>query len=102
MPDGVNSTAPAPRSDPAVEIARVTAQAAATTPPPAPAPEPAAPAASPDLRLNIERDQASGAFVYKFVNPTTGQVIQQIPSEELLKLRAAAEYVAGRVVDTKA
>jgi flagellar protein FlaG len=95
MSSGVTSNVPAPRSDPAVAVARVTAQAAVTTPLPAPP-------ASPDLRLNIDHDPASGSFVYKFVNPTTGQVIQQIPSEELLKLRAAAEYAAGRVINTKA
>ncbi|THD79953.1 MAG: hypothetical protein E7812_08535 [Phenylobacterium sp.] len=87
-----------------MELARPASQpAAVATPAPAPAPAAvAAPPVSPDLRLNIDQDPASGTFVYKFVNPTTGQVIQQIPSEDLLKLRAAAEYAAGRVINTKA
>jgi hypothetical protein len=29
-------------------------------------------------------------------------VIEQLPDEEILKLRASAEYSAGRVLDTKA
>ncbi|HEX3699500.1 MAG TPA: flagellar protein FlaG [Phenylobacterium sp.] len=98
MPSGITSNGLAPRSDPAVEVARASAQAA---PAPAPAAAPQ-PTAAQDLRLNIEHDQASGSFVYKFVDPTSGRVIQQIPSEDLLKLRAAAEYSAGKVIDTKA
>ncbi|MDE2487859.1 MAG: flagellar protein FlaG [Alphaproteobacteria bacterium] len=101
MPDGINSNGAAPRSDPAAELARLPAvPAAAHAPSPAPVVQPPAP--TQDLRLNIERDQASGQFIYKFVDPKTGQVIQQIPNEEILRMRTAAEYAAGRVVDTRA
>jgi flagellar protein FlaG len=55
-----------------------------------------------DLRLIIEEDQASGTYLYKTVNRRTGEVIRQLPREEILKLRDEAEYVAGEVIRTKA
>jgi len=55
-----------------------------------------------DLRLVIEEDQASGTFVYKTVNRRTGEVVQQLPQEEVLRLRDAAAYHAGEVIRTKA
>jgi hypothetical protein len=100
MSNGITSNGLPPRSDPAVEFVRAANQAAAHDPAPQPVVQPPAPVQ--DTRLNIERDQASGEFVYKFVDPQTGQVIEQIPNKELLKLRASASYTAGRVVDTKA
>jgi hypothetical protein len=100
MSNGITSNGLPPRSDPAADFARVATQASATEPAPQPVVQPPAP--SPNLRLNIHRDQASGEFVYMFVDPKSGQVIEQIPDKEMLKLRAAAEYAAGRVVDTKA
>ncbi|MBW8816452.1 MAG: flagellar protein FlaG [Caulobacterales bacterium] len=78
-----------------------------------PQPQPAAPAArteapvatgpTPDeLRLVIEMDQASGTYVYKTINRATGEVVQQLPREEILKLRHQVHYAAGGVIDTKA
>ena len=55
-----------------------------------------------DLRLIIEEDKASGTYVYKTVNRRTGEVILQLPREEILKMREESEYVAGVVVRTKA
>jgi flagellar protein FlaG len=55
-----------------------------------------------DMRLVIEEDKASGSYVYKTVNRRTGEVIQQLPRDELLKLRAALNYEAGDVVRAKA
>jgi flagellar protein FlaG len=80
-------------------------------PDPAPVPAPATPTAaeatsnSPapsDLRLVIEEDHAAGCFVYKTVDWRTGAVVQQLPREEMLKLREAADYTAGAVIDTRA
>jgi len=76
-------------------------------------PSPAAPQAesaqasaiAPDLtnlRLVIEEDKAAGCFVYKTVDWRTGAVVQQFPSEELVKLREAPTYVAGAVISTRA
>ncbi len=72
---------------------------------PHPASTPAAPAAGPDpadLRLVIEDDQAAGCFVYKTVDWRTGAVVQQLPREQLLKLREADAYLAGDVIKTRA
>jgi flagellar protein FlaG len=55
-----------------------------------------------DLRLIIEEDKASGTYVYKTVNRRTGEVILQLPREEILKMREESEYVAGVVVRTRA
>lgn len=61
-----------------------------------------APEGPDDLRLIIEEDEASGSCTYKTVNRRTGEVMQQYPREELLKLREDTEYVAGGVIRTKA
>ena len=106
MPDGIASSAPVSPATDAVGQAVRAVQAASPVPAavasPAQSPSPATvrPAGQ-DLRINIVRDQDSGLFVYKFVNPVTGQVVNQIPDEEVLKLRAAAEYSAGRLINTR-
>jgi flagellar protein FlaG len=55
-----------------------------------------------DLRLVIEEDKASGSYVYKTIDRLTGEVVQQLPRDEVLKLKDQAEYEAGNVVRTKA
>jgi len=72
---------------------------------PASSASPAAPAQGSDLadmRLVIEEDKASGSYVYKTVNRVTGEVIQQLPRDQVLKMRDQVDYVAGHVVRTKA
>ena len=72
---------------------------------PQPAPAEASATAAPDsadLRLVIEEDQAAGCFFYKTVDWVTGQVVQQLPREQLLKLRESDAYLAGDVIKTKA
>lgn len=70
----------------------------------APAPTPVAappPSPEPDLRLVIEEGQA-GSFVYKTVDRRTGEVVLQLPREEVLRMRDAEAYVAGAVIATQA
>lgn len=56
-----------------------------------------------DMRLVIEEDaNAGGTYVYKTINRLTGEVILQLPREQLLKLRERVTYAAGDVVRTKA
>jgi len=55
-----------------------------------------------ETRLVIEQDQASGTFIYKTINRLTGEVVQQLPRDEVLKLRDGGQYEAGSVVRTKA
>ncbi len=78
-------------------------------PAPPPRPDPGSKAASQaqssdpvDMRLVIEEDKTSGSYVYKTVNRLTGEVIQQLPRDQLLKLRDQVAYEAGDVVRTKA
>lgn len=66
------------------------------------APRPAPKSEQADLRLIIEEDAAVGAYVYKTVDRHTGEVVSQIPREEVLKMRDRPEYEVGDVVSTKA
>ena len=74
--------------------------------PQGPASQPAAPSAvediSADLRLVIEEDQASGLFIYKTIDRRTGDVVLQLPREEVVKMREARNYRAGALIKTKA
>ena len=54
-----------------------------------------------DLRLVIEEDKASGSYVYKTVDRRTGKVIQQLPRDQVLKLKEQVDYEAGDVVRAK-
>jgi flagellar protein FlaG len=55
-----------------------------------------------DLRLVIEEDKATNSYVYKTVDRATGEVIQQMPREQVLQLREQLDYEAGDVVRAKA
>lgn len=55
-----------------------------------------------DMRLVIEEDKAANSYVYKTINRLTGEVIQQLPREQILKLREETQYEAGDVVRAKA
>lgn len=56
---------------------------------------------TPDLRLVIEEDKASGSYVYKTVDIRTGHVVQQIPREEILRLKETPDYAPGAVVNAR-
>lgn len=77
-------------------------EAAVVAVPPVP-PEPPRPAAEAgaERRLVIEEDAATGAFVYKTLDRVTGEVISQMPREEVLKLRESADYAPGQVIDSR-
>lgn len=55
-----------------------------------------------DMRLVIEEDKVSGSYIYKTVDRRTGEVIQQLPRDQILKLREQLTYEAGDIVRTKA
>lgn len=59
------------------------------------------PAPVADLRLVIE-EVGTGRFVYKTVDRQTGEVISQLPREELVKLAADEDYQAGQIVSSRA
>jgi flagellar protein FlaG len=53
-------------------------------------------------RLVIEEGPQSGSFIYKTLDRVTGEVIKQLPREQVVNLMQAARYSAGSVIDTKA
>ncbi len=59
------------------------------------------PVADADQRLVIQEGAEAGLFVYTILDRTSGQVMLQIPYEDLAQLAARPDYEAGRVVDTK-
>ncbi len=73
---------------------------------PAPVPAVSAPRpqvnAPPNVRLVIEQDSASGSFVYKTLDTVTGEVILQLPREEVLKAIHSGKYEAGDLFKTRA
>jgi flagellar protein FlaG len=54
-----------------------------------------------DVRLFIERDEATGVYVYKTLNRVTGEVVSQFPREEVLRIMKAPDYVPGTIFDAK-
>lgn len=55
-----------------------------------------------DLRLVIDIDEASGSYVYKTINRLTGEVVAQVPREDLLRMRDRANYQAGQLIKASA
>ena len=52
-----------------------------------------------DLRLVIEADK--GTYIYKTINRVTGETLAQYPREDVVKMRDASDYTAGKVVNAK-
>ena len=51
-------------------------------------------------RLSIDEDEGSGDFIYRVIDASTGEVINQWPREELLKhARLAKSHYEGVVYD---
>lgn len=70
---------------------------------PAPLPEPVVQmplGVDPDMRLVIE--EQGETFVYKTVDRRTGEVLQQFPREDIVKMREEPAYVVGHVISTQA
>ena len=55
-----------------------------------------------DAKLQIDQDEESGTFIYRSINPDTGEVIAQWPPEDLLRLREALRELDGMLIDTTA
>lgn len=50
-------------------------------------------------RLQIDHDEDSGMFVYKTVDPATGEVLRQYPTDEMLRYISYHRSQEGLVVD---
>jgi flagellar protein FlaG len=59
------------------------------------------PAADADQRLVIREGTADGLFIYTILDRASGEVMLQIPREDLEQLAARPDYEAGQVIDTK-
>lgn len=53
-----------------------------------------------DLRLVIEMNQETGSYVYKTVDRFTGEVLQELPRADVLKMRSGDSYATGSLVNT--
>jgi len=53
-------------------------------------------------RLIIEQGARKGVFIYKVLDRETGEVVQQLPREEVVRLKDQKGYAAGAVIDTTA
>jgi flagellar protein FlaG len=51
-------------------------------------------------KLLISQDKETGTFIYRSVDPETGNVITQWPPEQLIKLRDYIKEMEGMLVDT--
>ena len=54
-----------------------------------------------DFRLVIEEDPATGSFVYKTLDRRTGEVVNQYPREQVLRLKDAQNYAPGKVFNSQ-
>ena len=53
----------------------------------------------PNSKLQIEQDKITGTFIYRAIDPDTGEVISQWPSEKMLELRDFLAQMEGVLVD---
>ena len=52
--------------------------------------------------VQLSLDSQSGKAIVRVVDPETGQVVRQIPTEEVLELRRAFDRLAGLLIDRTA
>lgn len=52
--------------------------------------------------LMIDRDSDSGRFVYRFIDPDSGEVLRQFPADDVLKRAATLRQLTGALVDDSA
>lgn len=53
-------------------------------------------------RLVIEEGPSAGSFIYKTMDRVTGEVVRQLPREQVVDLMRDQSYHSGSVIDTKA
>ena len=54
-----------------------------------------------DYRLVIEEDPITGSFIYKTLDRRTGEVVNQFPREQVLRLKDSQAYSPGRVFNSQ-
>lgn len=53
-------------------------------------------------RLVIEEGPSAGSYIYKTLDRLTGEVVRQVPREQVVDLMKGADYASGSVIDTRA
>jgi uncharacterized FlaG/YvyC family protein len=53
----------------------------------------------PNSKLQIEQDKTSGTFIYRSIDPDTGEVLSQWPSEKMVELRDYLTQMEGVLLD---
>lgn len=51
-------------------------------------------------RLVIEEGPQAGVFIYKLLDRVSGEVVKQMPREEVVRMMEEGRYRAGSVIDT--
>jgi len=51
-------------------------------------------------RLVIEEGPAPGSFIYKTLDRVTGEVVRQMPREEIVQMMDEGAYSSGSIIDT--
>ncbi|MBX3477820.1 MAG: hypothetical protein KF910_09435 [Brevundimonas sp.] len=51
-------------------------------------------------RLVIEEGPQKGSFIYKTLDRLTGEIVRQLPREDLVRMMETQRYAAGAVIDT--
>lgn len=54
---------------------------------------------APNTKLRIDRDESSGNFIYQSVDEESGEVINQFPTEQILKMLSYYREAEGIAVD---
>jgi uncharacterized FlaG/YvyC family protein len=52
-------------------------------------------------KLQIEQDKETGTFIYRSVDPESGEVLRQWPSEQMLNLRESLTEFEGLFFDER-
>jgi flagellar protein FlaG len=91
---GAQATTPAPQPTPTPSPQTKSASTAAAT-------SSSQPASDPSQRLVISEGAETGVYVYTILDRATGQVMVQIPREEVVKMGSRSSYTAGQVLNTK-
>ena len=53
-------------------------------------------------RLVIEEGPSAGSYVYKTLDRVTGEVVRQLPRDQVVELMKGGNYASGSVIDTSA
>lgn len=53
-------------------------------------------------RLVIEEGPTRGSFIYKTLDAVTGEVVRQLPREQVVQMMQSDAYSAGALIDTTA